>query len=129
MKRKEQIQDAAAEHRDCVCCGFYDPVADAREESFIEGAEWSDENPDTKCIYTKKQLLDMGFAFTTNGDIVTPEQSNKDLKKYLQYQKQKFIEKACKWLSDNKDNYIIDIEGETLVDDQLISDFLKAMEG
>lgn len=41
---------------------------------------------------------------------------------------QKAIEKACKWLSDNKDNYIIDIEGETLVDDQLITDFCKAME-
>jgi hypothetical protein len=38
------------------------------------------------------------------------------------------IDKACKWLSDNKDNYIIDIEGETLIDDQMITDFRKAME-
>jgi hypothetical protein len=38
------------------------------------------------------------------------------------------IDKACKWLSDNKDNYIIDIEGETLIDDQIITDFRKAME-
>lgn len=45
MQRKEQIQDAAADHRDCICCGFYDPIADAREESFIEGAEWADEYP------------------------------------------------------------------------------------
>lgn len=41
---------------------------------------------------------------------------------------QKIIEKAREWLSDNKDNYIIDIEGETLVDDQLITDFCKIME-
>lgn len=38
------------------------------------------------------------------------------------------IEKACKWLSNNKDNYIIDIEGETLINDQIITDFRKAME-
>lgn len=42
--------------------------------------------------------------------------------------KEEFIEKACNWLSDNKDNYIIDIEGETLIDDQIIIDFRKAME-
>jgi hypothetical protein len=42
--------------------------------------------------------MDMGFAFTTNGDIVTPDQLNEDLKKYLKYQKQKFIEKAKGWL-------------------------------
>lgn len=45
MTRKEQIQDAASDHRDWVCCGFYDPIADAREESFAEGAEWADEHP------------------------------------------------------------------------------------
>lgn len=38
------------------------------------------------------------------------------------------IDKACKWLSDNKDNYIIDIEGEILIDDQIITDFRKTME-
>lgn len=128
MQRKEQIQDAAADHRDWVCCGFIDPVADARQESFVEGAEWADEHPNSKNVYTKQQLLDMGFAFTTNGDIVTPEQSNEDLKKYLQYQKQKFVKKAREWLSDNKDNYIIDIEGETLVDDRIITDFCTIME-
>ena len=72
MKRKEQIQDAAADHRDAVCCGFYDPVADARQDSFVCGAEWADEHPKPGMI-----------------------------------NKQKFIEKAREWLSDNKDNYII----------------------
>lgn len=36
--------------------------------------------------------------------------------------------KAHKWLEENKDNYIIDIEGETIVDDAIIEDFFKAME-
>lgn len=70
-------------------------------QSFIQGAEWADENPDSKHIYTKQQLIDMGFAFTTNGDIVTPDQLNEDLKKYLKYQKQKFIENAVKYLEAN----------------------------
>ena len=38
------------------------------------------------------------------------------------------IDKACEWLSNNKDNYIIDIEGETIVDDAIVEDFRKAME-
>lgn len=42
---------------------------------------------------------------------------------------QKFmIKRACEWLSSNKDNYIIDIEGETIVDAAIIEDFRKAME-
>lgn len=50
MVREEIIKEAAAEHRDCVCCGFYDPVADAQEESFIEGAEWADTHPNPNTI-------------------------------------------------------------------------------
>ena len=68
------------------------------ENSFKEDIKWADEHPDSKHIYTKQQLIDMGFAFTTNGDIVTPDQLNEDLKKYLEYQKQKFINKLKKWL-------------------------------
>lgn len=45
-----------------------------------------------------------------------------------EWNQKRLVEKACKWLSDNKDNYIIDIEGETLIDDQIITDFHKAME-
>lgn len=83
MAREDEIRSVASDHRDWVCCGFIDPIADVREESFAEGAEWADKT---------------------------------------------MIEKACKWLSDNKNNYIIDIEGETLIDDQIITDFRKAME-
>lgn len=38
------------------------------------------------------------------------------------------IERTCEWLSNNKDNYIIDIEGETIVDEKIVADFKKAME-
>ena len=43
--------------------------------------------------------------------------------------KKEFKIKVRQWLEDNKDNYIIDIEGETIVDDAIIEDLLKAMEG
>jgi hypothetical protein len=42
--------------------------------------------------------------------------------------KKEFKIKARAWLEDNKDNYIIDIEGETIVDDAIIEDLLKALE-
>ena len=45
-----------------------------------------------------------------------------------QWEHKKLVEMACEWLSNNKDNYIIDIEGETLFDDQIIKDFRNAME-
>lgn len=40
MTREEIIKEAAADHRDTVCYGFDDPIADAQEASFIVGAEW-----------------------------------------------------------------------------------------
>lgn len=78
---------------DYICNDEYDFTI-----GFECGAKWADEHPDSKHTYTKQQLIGMGFAFTINGDIVTPDQLNEDLKKYLEYQKQKFIEKAKEWL-------------------------------
>ena len=83
-------------------------------------------SPDTKRIYTKKQLLDMGFAFTTNGDIVTPDQLNKDLKKYLKYQKQKFIEKGKEWLFKHVDDKYLFMKFRHIND--AIENFEKWME-
>lgn len=48
--------------------------------------------------------------------------------KMAEWEHKRLVEKACEWLSNNKDNYIIDIEGETLIDDQIIKDFRNAME-
>lgn len=96
MTREEEIEQQALLDEDgYVEHNYY---------AFKRGVEWADKNPDAKRIYTKKQLMDMGFSFTTNGDIVTPDQLNEDLKKYLKYQKQKFIEKACEWLDINFPN-------------------------
>ena len=55
MTLKEIIKDAAAEHRDTVCCGFDDPIADAQEASFIVGAEWEHKRfVEQACQYLQK---------------------------------------------------------------------------
>ena len=90
--REKQIDEYANSQVDCE---FFN---EDLHKGIIIGAKWSDEHPDSKRTYTKQQLMDMGFAFTTNGDIVTPDQLNEDLKKYLEYQKRKFIKKAKEWL-------------------------------
>ena len=123
--RKEQIFDYLKERNI--------PFVSLEANSIMEGIEWADEHPDSKRTYTKQQLIDIGFAFTTNGDIVTPDQLNEDLKKYLKYQKQKFIEKARKWLQENlsegldPDNYPMvrcyDIDME-----DFIKEFIREME-
>lgn len=125
--REKQIDEFANSQVDCE---FFN---EDLYEGIIIGAKWSDEHPDSKRTYTKQQLMDMGFAFTTNGDIVTPDQLNEDLKKYLKYQKQKFIEKARKWLQENlsegldPDNYPMvrcyDIDME-----DFIKEFIREME-
>lgn len=38
------------------------------------------------------------------------------------------IIKSSEWLSNNKDKYILDIEGETIIDEKIVDDFEKAME-
>lgn len=99
MERKNQICEAGQQYINSMDDFQY--YHTYPREAFIDGAKWADEHPDSKHTYTKQQLIDMGFAFTTNGDIVPPDQLNEDLKKYLEYQKRKFIEKACKWLQEN----------------------------
>ena len=125
--REKQIDEFANSQVDCE---FFN---EDLYEGIIIGAKWADEHPDSKHIYTKQQLIDMGFAFTTNGDIVPPDQLNEDLKKYLEYQKRKFIEKSRKWLQENlsegfdPDNYPMvrcyDIDME-----DFIKDFIREME-
>ena len=95
MTRKEQIYFEIDKRKSRADCPF------DYEDGFKRGVEWADEHPDSKHIYTKQQLIDMGFAFTTNGDIVPPDQLNEDLKKYLEYQKRKFIEKGKEWIEKN----------------------------
>lgn len=125
MTREAQRAEFANSQVDCE---FFNEDLYA---GIIIGAKWADEHPDNNRTYTKQQLIDMGFAFTTNGDIVTPEQSNEDLKKYLQYKKRKFIEEAVNWLVMNASDYAISItddEDNCVVSLDMVEDFRKAME-
>lgn len=49
-----------------------------RRMGFIEGARWSDENPDRNNVYTKKELREMGFSFTPDNEIIPPEKPCED---------------------------------------------------
>lgn len=118
--REKQIDEFANSQVDCE---FFN---EDLYKGIIIGAKWSDEHPDSKHTYTKQQLIDMGFAFTTNGDIVPPDQLNEDLKKYLEYQKRKFIEKSCKWLKEQ--NKMCMFELEMILGSKFIENFCKAME-
>lgn len=44
---------------------------------------WLEKQGKYKDYYTKQELIDMGFSFTLNGDIVTPDEMMEDMKKYL----------------------------------------------
>ena len=44
---------------------------------------WLEKQGKHKDYYTKQELIDMGFSFTLNGDIVTPNEMMEDIKKYL----------------------------------------------
>ena len=105
MTREEQIMEAGVYY----ACGIrppktyghsmYELAYISRNLAFEAGAKWADEHPNSNHIYTKQQLIDMGFAFTTNGDIVTPEQENKHLKRYLKYKNQTFIENTISYFT------------------------------
>jgi hypothetical protein len=121
--RKEQIFEYLKERNI--------PLDSLEANSIMEGIEWADEHPDSKRIYTKQQLIDMGFAFTLNGDIVDPDESNEYLKSYLKYQKQKFIEQAKEWLKNTIDDDVLVKCGSVVkcVDvDEFVSYFSESME-
>ena len=126
MEREKQIDEFANSQVDCE---FFN---EDLYEGIIIGAKWADEHPDSKRTYTKQQLIDMGFAFTTNGDIVAPDQLNEDLKKYLEYQKRKFIEKGKEWILNNFvsrgfENRLF-YRGGLYTPENIANDFCKEME-
>ena len=98
----EQMHTAASEeYKNNYSTGEY-----CHEQSFLwgfqEGVELAEANSGKELLYVAQK---------------TAERTKKELKI-----------KARQWLEDNKDNYIIDIEGETIVDDAIIEDLLKALE-
>lgn len=98
----EQIHAAASEeYKNNYSTGEY-----CHEQSFLwgfqEGVELAEANSGKELLYVAQK---------------TAERTKKELKI-----------KVRQWLENNKDSYIIDIEGETIVDDAIIEDLLKALE-
>lgn len=98
----EQMHAAASEeYQKNYSTGEY-----CHEQSFLwgfqEGVELAEANSGKELLYVAQK---------------TAERTKKELKI-----------KARQWLENNKDSYIIDIEGETIVDDAIIEDLLKALE-
>lgn len=98
----EQMHAAASEeYKNNYSTGEY-----CHEQSFLwgfqEGVELAEADSGKELLYVAQK---------------TAERTKKELKI-----------KARQWLEENKDNYIIDIEGETIVDDAIIEDLLKALE-
>ena len=98
----EQMYAAASEeYKNNYSTGEY-----CHEQSFLwgfqEGVELAEANSGKELLYVAQK---------------TAERIKKELKI-----------KARQWLENNKDSYIIDIEGETIVDDAIIEDLLKALE-
>lgn len=98
----EQMHAAASEeYKNNYSTGEY-----CHEQSFLwgfqEGVELAEANSGKELLYVAQK---------------TAERTKKELKI-----------KARQWLENNKDSYIIDIEGETIVDDAIIEDLLKALE-
>ena len=61
---------------------------------------WLEKQGKHKDYYTKQELIDMGFSFTLNGDIVTPDKMMEDMKKYLAW-KEKQAPKP-KWSEEDE---------------------------
>lgn len=71
---------------------------------------WLEKQGEKKDYYTKQELIDMGFSFTLNGNIVTPDKMMEDMKKYLAW-KEKHDEqkqadtpkfKVIEWVNPDK---------------------------
>ena len=50
--------------------------------------------------YTVDELREMGFAFTTNGDIVTPADMGNMAERYVMHEREKFMEEIVESLDD-----------------------------
>lgn len=79
-------------------------------------------------VYTKQELKDMGFGFDLNGNISTPQEIQERTKKYINYRKDKWIKKACDWLSLNMTDVAYFGMNGDLYKPEFIQEFKQAME-
>lgn len=79
--------------------GYKEGLRDGRAEVWAQ----IEKQGEQKDVYTKQQLRDMGFAFTLNGDIVTPEKTNEAMKEYLANEKKKWEkeQKPAEWSKED----------------------------
>lgn len=66
MTREDEILSASSDHRDWVCCGFIDFVADARRDSFAEGAKWADKTMIDKVCEWIEDNVENAFVCVNN---------------------------------------------------------------
>ena len=132
MTREEQIEKAEIKYFNETIFDGCDYVGEvAKTAAFIAGANWADENPNKKLVYTKQELLDMGFGFDLNGNIQTPNECYERSIKYTEYKKQKLIEKACEVLKSIIDEDVFVKCGNVIkimTADEFSEYFRKAME-
>ena len=69
----------------------YMPTDELWEEQ--EMVAWLEKQDKRKDYYTKQELYDMGFSFTLNGDIVTPDKMMEDMKKYFAWKEKQSEQK------------------------------------
>ena len=126
MTRKEEIERKAKMRAD----QYSHPVEwNDCYHHWIEGAEWSDKNPDEKMIakylYEKK-----GYPIDMNGNLPSFDEAMKDAEKYLKYNQDQFINKACIWLIDRSERFAINTPAYYYYDyKQAVEDFKNYMKG
>lgn len=82
-------------------------------------------------VYTKQQLMDMGFGFDLNGNIETPDEAYERAVKYYEYRKKRLIDKACEWLKNTIDDDVFVNCGSVIKcipANEFVEYFRKAME-
>lgn len=117
----------------------YIDLANELNDTLLDTLEWPEKDGELltalflkkqkKNSYTKEELLNMGFGFTLNGDIVTPEEEKKLIEEYINHKKNQWINKACEWLENNLDCMAsMTPEGELYWLPNCIDNFRKTME-
>lgn len=101
------------------------------EEAYESGAKWADNNPSQQAL--SKELHRLGYGITLNGDIISKVEENKQMERYVEYEKNKLIEKACEWLKNNTisvttDTYTYTASSYDISKEDFIEEFRKEME-
>lgn len=74
-------------------------------------------------VYTKQELIDMGFGFDLNGNITTPEECYKRAEKYIENRKELYTKKAVSYLESLTYQDYPGGPLERVFDDGMIKDF------